>query len=77
MRRKATARELHLNTSQILKRVVNGESFVIESRGTPVAELRPLSGQPPTSRLPNREALIAELPRVKTDSGRILEQDRT
>ena len=77
MRKKATARELHLNTSQILKRVVNGETFLIESRGAPVAELRPLTRQRPTAGLPDREALIAKLPRVKIDSGRILEQDRT
>jgi len=77
MRRKATLRELHLKTSDILRRVVNGETFVIERRGSPVAELRPLPQQRPTAVLPDREAFIAKLPQVKTDSGRILEQDRS
>jgi antitoxin (DNA-binding transcriptional repressor) of toxin-antitoxin stability system len=77
MRRKASLRELHLNTSGILKQVANGETFIIEKRGDPIAELRPLSRQRPTARLPNREAFIRKLGRVKIDSGRILEQDRT
>jgi len=51
--------------------------FVIHKRGTPVAEIRPLTSQLPTRHLPDREAFIRSLPRVKTDSGRILEQDRT
>jgi len=77
MGRTTTVRDLHLKTSDIVKQVEAGEMFIIEKRGTPVAELRPLSCQLPTRRLPNREAFIRRLPQVKTDSGRILEQDRT
>ena len=77
MRKKATARELHLNTSEILKRVVNGETFLIEERCAAVSELRPVSRQRPTAGLLSREAFIAKFPRVKTDSGHILEQDRS
>ena len=76
MRRKTTLRELHLKTSDIIKQVANGEAFVIEKRGRPVAELRPLSRQTPTSPMPDREEFLASLPRVKTDTGRILEEDR-
>lgn len=73
----ASVRDLHMKTSDIVKQVEAGEMFVIQKRGTPVAEIRPFSSKQPTRRLPNREAFIRRLPRVKTDSGRILEQDRT
>jgi len=74
---KASVRDLHFNTSSILKRVAEGVPFVIEKRGVPVAELRPLQGRAAARRLPNREKLLRKLPRVKTDSGRILEEDRS
>ena len=60
-----------------MRRVAEGETFVIEKQGTPVAELRPFGGQLATRRLPDRERFLKTLPRVKTDSGRILEQDRS
>ena len=71
----STVRELHLKTSEIVRQVVAGESFVIEKRGVPVAEIRPIS-DPPKPRMPNREALIMSGPETM-DSGLILEQDRT
>jgi antitoxin (DNA-binding transcriptional repressor) of toxin-antitoxin stability system len=74
--RKATVRELHLQTSAIVKAVAQGESYVIEKLGVPVAELRPFEQLLRTHKLPNREALISKMPRVK-DSGRILEEDRS
>jgi prevent-host-death family protein len=73
--RSSTVRELHLKTSEIVRRVAEGESFIIEKRGVPVAEIRPLSVQPKV-RMPDREALIMSLPETM-DSGLILEQDRT
>jgi len=74
--RKATVRELHLQTSAIVKAVAQGESYVIEKLGVPVAELRPFEQSSRTRKLPNREALISKMPRVK-DTGRILEEDRS
>ena len=74
---RATVRELHLNTSGLIRNVVEGQSYVIEYRGKPVAELRPM--QTPRKRgrpLPDREAFIKKLPLSKTDSGRISEEDR-
>ncbi len=76
MRRKATVRELHLQTSEIIRQVANGDTVVIEKHGVAVAELRPLSDQPSTSPMPDRESFLATLPPVRTDSGRILEEDR-
>lgn len=72
-----TLRELHLNTSDIVKQVAKGEAFIVEKQGVPVAEIRPLTRQSPTTPMPDREEFLQNLPRVKTDSGRMLEQDRT
>jgi antitoxin (DNA-binding transcriptional repressor) of toxin-antitoxin stability system len=71
----STVRELHLKTSDIVRQVAAGESFIIEKRGIPVAEIRPISDRP-KPRMPNREALIMR-GRETMDSGLILEQDRT
>ena len=71
----STVRELHLKTSEIVRRVAEGESFIIEKRGVPVAEIRPISHRP-APRMPNREDLIMSGPET-LDSGLILEQDRS
>ena len=76
MKRKATVRELHLKTSEIVKQVVNGETYVIEKHGKPVVEIRPVQDAGGTSPLPDREEFIRSLSFVATDSGKILEEDR-
>jgi antitoxin (DNA-binding transcriptional repressor) of toxin-antitoxin stability system len=76
MRKTASIRDLHLKTSEIVRQVAGGDTFTIEKQGTPVAEIRPLPSRPARRRLPNREKFISSLPMVKTDSGRILEEDR-
>jgi antitoxin (DNA-binding transcriptional repressor) of toxin-antitoxin stability system len=73
--KRATVRELHLQTSALVKAVAEGESYIIEKSGVPVAELRPFEKRP-SPKLPNREAIISKMPRVG-DSGRILEEDRS
>lgn len=73
---RASVRELHLNTSALIKAVAKGETCVIEFRGRPVAELRPFT-RPAARPLPDREAWIRKLPVSKTDAGRITEEDRT
>jgi antitoxin (DNA-binding transcriptional repressor) of toxin-antitoxin stability system len=76
--KKASVRKLHLKTSSLIKDVVEGQTYVIELRGRPVAELRPITGTPRRSKpLPNRETWIRKLRVSKTDSGRILEEDRS
>ncbi len=75
--RKASVRELHLNTSAIIEAVKSGEVFMIEKRGQPVAELRPRGQAGSRCKLPNRERSIAQMRRVVTDTGRILEEDRS
>jgi antitoxin (DNA-binding transcriptional repressor) of toxin-antitoxin stability system len=71
----STVRDLHLKTSEIISQVAEGEWFIIQRRGVPVAEIRPISERP-KPRMPNREELIMKGPSTP-DSGRILEQDRT
>lgn len=73
--RSSTVRELHLKTSEIVRQVAAGESFIIEKRGIPVAEIRPISDRP-RPKMPDREALILSEPET-IDSGLVLEQDRT
>ena len=72
---RASVRELHLKTSALIKNVAQGQTYVIEHRGKPVAELRPISFAPAGRRLPDREAFIKSLPRTN-DIGKILEEDR-
>lgn len=74
--KKVSIRDLHLKTSAIVGEVAGGEVIVVEKRGVPVAELRPIGSRSPTKGLPNIEALIEKLPETRTDSGRILEEDR-
>ncbi len=74
---KASVRDLHLKTSAMIKNVAQGQSYVIESRGVPVAELRPISEKRTGKKLPDREAFIRKLPVSKTDMGRIMEEDRS
>ena len=72
---RTTVRELHLNTSALIKGVRQGQTYVIEFRGKPVAELRPVTEPPRGRPLPNREAFIRKLPR-SADIDRIVSEGR-
>ena len=74
--KRTTVRELHLQTSAIVKAVLAGESYIVEKSGVPAAELGPLSQPSGKRRMLNREAILSKMPRVP-DSGRILEEDRS
>jgi antitoxin (DNA-binding transcriptional repressor) of toxin-antitoxin stability system len=71
---RVTVRELHLNTSALIKHVAQGATYVIDYRGRPIAELRPLTerrkGRPP----PDREEFIRSLP-LTNDIDRIISED--
>jgi antitoxin (DNA-binding transcriptional repressor) of toxin-antitoxin stability system len=74
---RTTVRELHLNTSALLKNVAEGETYIVQYRGRPIAELRPVSEEERRGKpLPNRDRFVRTLPRTN-DIGRILEEDRT
>ena len=74
--KKASIRELHIRTSELVREAADGAVILIERRGEPVAELRPLSKKKGKPRLPDMSDLWQRFPSVKTDSGRFLEEDR-
>jgi len=79
--RKTSVRELHIHTSELVREASEGGIIVIERRGEPVAELRPLTS--PTRMPAGKKARIfasmrrvwARMPKV-SDSTKILEEDR-
>jgi prevent-host-death family protein len=75
--KRASVRDLHLNTSNLVKEVRHGEVVVIESRGIPVAELRPISPGFSGKSLPDRAKFLSKFPQINSDSGRFLEEDRS
>ena len=69
-------RDLHIRTSELVREVSEGAVIVIERRGEPVAELRPISPKSTKSHLPDLSDLWARLPAVTGDSGSFLKEDR-
>lgn len=43
---KVSVRDLRNNSAKVLRRVARGETLIVTSDGTPVAELRPLATRP-------------------------------
>jgi prevent-host-death family protein len=72
-----TLRELHLRTSMVVSEVMEGHTVVVTRHGVPVAELRPFRRGARARTLPDREAWLAKFPRVRGDSGKFLEEDRS
>jgi antitoxin (DNA-binding transcriptional repressor) of toxin-antitoxin stability system len=72
---RATVRELHLNTSALIKNVAQGATYVIEYRGRPIAELRPVTERRRGRPLPDMEDFIRTLP-PSNDIDRIISEDR-
>jgi prevent-host-death family protein len=79
--RKTSVRELHIHTSALVREAAEGGVIVIERRGEPVAELRPISG---TSRMPadakagiflSMKEVWDRMPMVG-DGSKIIEEDR-
>jgi prevent-host-death family protein len=80
--RKTSVRELHIHTSELVREAADGGTIVIERRGQPVAELRPLTSAP---RMPaakkariftSMRKIWARMPEVG-DSTKIIDQDRS
>ncbi len=74
--KKASIRDLHIRTSELVREAAEGTVIVIERRGEAVAELRPLSQKRVKRRLPDLTDLWQRFPSVAGDSGRFLEEDR-
>jgi prevent-host-death family protein len=79
--RKTSVRELHIHTSELVREAEQGGIIVIERRGEPVAELRPITG--PAHMPADKRARIfdsmreiwARMPKVG-DSTKMIEEDR-
>lgn len=74
--RKASVRDLHIRTSELVREAAEGAVIVIERRGEAVAELRPISKKSTRPLLPDLIDLWQRFPPVPGDSGRFLEEDR-
>ena len=78
--RKTSVRELDIHTSELVREAAEGGVIVIERRGEPVAELRPVSARPGMSAA--RKAQIFEAMREIWDrmpqvgSTETVEEDR-
>jgi antitoxin (DNA-binding transcriptional repressor) of toxin-antitoxin stability system len=79
--RRTSVRELHIHTSKLVREAAEGSTIVIERRGEPVAELRPLTA-PPRMEAAKKAKIFtsmrriwAKMPQV-SDSGKIVEDDR-
>jgi prevent-host-death family protein len=72
----ASIRDLHIRTSELVREAAEGGVIVIERRGEPVAELRPIPKKRTKLRLPDMKDVWRRFPAVVGDSGRFLEEDR-
>ena len=72
----ASIRDLHIRTSELVREASEGMVIVIERRGEPVAELRPISKKRARPRFPDMRDFWRRFPEVPGDSGRFLEEDR-
>ena len=74
--KKASIRDLHIRTSELVQDASAGAVIIIERRGEPVAELRPISKSRSKLKFPDMKRFWEEFPAVSGDSGRFLEEDR-
>lgn len=74
--RKASIRDLRIRTSELVREAAEGEVIVIERRGQPVAELRPLSKPQKKLKLPDMRRFWNTFPQIPADSARYIEEDR-
>jgi antitoxin (DNA-binding transcriptional repressor) of toxin-antitoxin stability system len=70
-----SVRELHIHTGLYVRQAAE-EDLVITDRGRPVALVKRLSDELTHRPFPDRELRILELPRMKTDSTRLVAEDR-
>lgn len=79
--RKTSIRELHIHTSELVREAAEGGVIVIERRGEPVAELRPVSGRQGIS-AQKKAAIFASMQKIwdripaAGDSTAMIEEDR-
>jgi prevent-host-death family protein len=71
----ASIRDLHIRTSELVREAEEGAVIVIERRGEPVAELRPLT---PKKRVPfpDMTEFRKRMPLIDVDSTDLISEDR-
>jgi len=80
--RTTSVRELHIYTSKLVREAAEGGIIVIERRGEPVAELRPITAPPRLAAakkariFTSMRRIWARMPRV-SDSTKMIEDDRS
>jgi len=74
--RSVTLSKLHQETGRIVDAAQAGEVIIVRRRGVAVAELRAVVARTLKVRIPNFDRRYAKFPTLKTDSGRIQEEDR-
>ena len=72
---KVSVRDLHIRTSELVREAAEGTVIVIERRGQPVAELRPLSKRKKV-KLPDMTEFWARMPQLPGDSTQFVSEDR-
>ena len=73
---RASIRDLHIRTSELVRDAAAGAVIVIERRGEPVAELRPLPKRPAKLKFPNMGRIWKTFPQLSGDSTHFVEEDR-
>jgi len=80
--RTTSVRELHINTSKLVSEASEGAVIVIERRGEPVAELRPVTAPHPMAAakkariFASMQKIWDRMPQV-SDSTKIIDDDRS
>lgn len=79
--RKASIRDLRIHASELVREASEGETIVIERRGQPVAELRPLSeaqiGKPHKKpHFRDMRRIWDTYPQLSGDSTQFISEDR-
>ena len=72
----ASIRDLHLRTGAIVREAAKGRVIVIQNRGVPVAELRPIEPVSPARVFREAETVLSKFPKLKGDSGRFISKSR-
>jgi len=72
---KVSVRDLHIRTSELVREAASGSIIVIERRGEPVAELRPVMRRK-RIRLPDMTHIWTTFPKLRGDSTQSISEDR-
>ena len=74
--KKASIRDLHIHTSELVREAAEGRVITIERRGEPVAELRPITKKKNTVKFPDMTDFWARMPQLPGDSTQYISEDR-